>query len=83
MAPFYSAVDNSSKTPAHKRSKLVRLTPQGKAAVDDLTEHFADLGEVLAQDMNLADLQTSVRTLRGLREKLLSDREGGRNVDFL
>ena len=76
---YVEFVDN----PAHKRSKLVRLTPHGKAAVDDLTEHFADLGEALSQDMNLADLQTAAHTLQGLREKLLSGRDRGQKADFL
>ena len=56
--------------PAHRRSKLVRLTPEGATLVRQLTEKIADISEDLAHGMDEQELRTTARVLRRLREKL-------------
>jgi DNA-binding MarR family transcriptional regulator len=56
--------------PAHQRSKLLRLTPKGEAVFQEITERIAQEAEGFAQDMEVADLQVSVKVLRQLGEKL-------------
>jgi len=56
--------------PEHKRSKLVRLTPKGAAAYDELSERILRLCDELAGDMAGADLRRAAETLRHLRGKL-------------
>lgn len=59
-------VDN----PAHRRSKLVRLTPKGEALYEDLTARVAAICETLAADLDADDLRTTARTLGAIRDKL-------------
>lgn len=59
-------VDN----PAHKRSRLLRLTPQGVAAYEDLSERMLCLCDDLAGGMTGAELRRAAETLENLREKL-------------
>ena len=59
-------VDN----PAHKRSRLVRLTPEGEAAHDALFGRMVALCERLARGMDAAALRTTAETLGALRSKL-------------
>lgn len=59
-------VDN----PAHKRSRLVRLTPEGEAAHDALFGRMIALCERLARGMDAAALRTTAETLGALRSKL-------------
>ena len=56
--------------PAHRRSKLVRLTPEGASMVRRLTENIADISEELADGMDEQELRTTAKVLRMLREKL-------------
>lgn len=60
------AIDN----PAHKRSKLLRLTPKGEAAIAAISERIAEEAERLAEGISPEDLQTTVRVLQTLRERL-------------
>jgi DNA-binding MarR family transcriptional regulator len=59
-------VDN----PAHKRSKLLRLTAKGVAAYDDLAERMLTICDDLAGDLADAELRGAAETLRRLRGKL-------------
>ncbi len=59
-------VDN----PAHRRSKLVRLTPAGAARHRALSDAIRDLSERLAADMDEAELRTTAAVLGRLRQKL-------------
>ena len=59
-------VDN----PAHQRSKLLRLTPQGETVFEEISERLAQAAEELAQDIDIAELQVSVKVLRQLSQKL-------------
>ena len=57
--------------PAHKRSKLVRLTAKGEATY---VEIFAEIGawsEMLAGDIDVAELETTARVLRRVGDKLM------------
>jgi DNA-binding MarR family transcriptional regulator len=61
-------VDN----PVHQRSKLLRLTPKGEVAFQEITERIAQEAERFAQDIDIdaAELEIAVKVLRQLREKL-------------
>jgi DNA-binding MarR family transcriptional regulator len=58
------------KNPQHRRSKLLRLTPAGEAAYDQLTAKLRRSVGVLAADLDPADLRATLRTLEALRERL-------------
>jgi len=63
-------VDN----PAHQRSKLLRLTPDGEATLQEMRERIAQemehFAQHFAQDMGITELQTAVSVMARLREKL-------------
>lgn len=61
-------VDN----PAHRRSKLLRLTKKGAAVYAALTDRIQDMTEDLAQGMNAGEVRTAARVLRAIRERLAS-----------
>ncbi len=56
--------------PAHRRSKLLRLTPDGEAAYEEIRKNMADMAEQLAIGMKEAELRTTAAVLRTLRRKL-------------
>lgn len=56
--------------PAHRRSKLVRLTPEGATLVRRFTDNIADISEELAHGMDEQELRTTAKVLIRLREKL-------------
>jgi DNA-binding MarR family transcriptional regulator len=56
--------------PAHQRSKLLRLTQKGEATFQEIQAKIAQEAGLLAQDMDVAELEISVRVLRQLKEKL-------------
>ncbi len=56
--------------PAHKRSKLLRLTPKGEAVFQELSDRFAALSETLAEQGDAAQLQNAVVVVKHLHEQL-------------
>lgn len=56
--------------PAHKRSKLLRLTPKGEAVFAELSDRIATLSETLAKKEDTAQLQNAVAIVRHLHEQL-------------
>jgi DNA-binding MarR family transcriptional regulator len=56
--------------PAHRRSKLLRLTPKGEAVFQEITDRIAQAAKRFAQDMDTQELQVSVKVLRQLGERL-------------
>jgi DNA-binding MarR family transcriptional regulator len=56
--------------PAHKRSRLVRLTDAGAAAIDAMTEHEETLLAQVLPEIPEADIRGAVSVLRALRELL-------------
>jgi DNA-binding MarR family transcriptional regulator len=56
--------------PAHKRSKLLRLTPKGEAVFQELSDRIAVLTETLAQQEDAAQLQNAVVVVKHLHEQL-------------
>lgn len=58
------------ENPAHKRSKLLRLTPKGEANFRALNEQIARSAEQLAEGMNLAELKVTLKVLTQLCDKL-------------
>lgn len=56
--------------PAHRRSKLLRLTPKREATFQELTQRIAQEAENLGHDMDAAEFQIAVTVLKRLRDKL-------------
>jgi len=56
--------------PAHKRSKLLRLTPKGEAVFQELSDRIAVLTETLAEQEDAAQLQNAVVVVKHLHEQL-------------
>lgn len=56
--------------PAHKRSKLLRLTPKGEAVFQQLSDRIAALTETLAAQADAAQLQNAVVVVKHLHEQL-------------
>lgn len=59
-----------AENPAHKRSKLLRLTPKGEAVFQKLNQQIARVALNLAEDMDVKELQIAVKVLKQIREKL-------------
>ncbi len=47
--------------PAHKRSKLLRLTPKGERVDAEMTERLKTFAGDLAEDFDAAELATAAR----------------------
>jgi DNA-binding MarR family transcriptional regulator len=56
--------------PAHKRSKLLRLTPEGDAVFQEMSDRIAKLAETLAEQQEVAQLQNAVDVVQKLHEQL-------------
>jgi DNA-binding MarR family transcriptional regulator len=56
--------------PAHRRSKLMRITPQGETTYGELMGRMAALSEELASGMDAGAIAEATEVLRQLREKL-------------
>jgi DNA-binding MarR family transcriptional regulator len=56
--------------PAHKRSKLLRLTPKGEAVFAEMSDRIAVLSETLAEQKNADQLQNAVTVVRHLHQQL-------------
>ena len=56
--------------PAHKRSKLLRLTPKGERVDAEMTEKLKKFAGDLARDFDAPELATTARVLNALRAKL-------------
>jgi DNA-binding MarR family transcriptional regulator len=56
--------------PTHRRSKLLRLTPKGEAAFQEITDRIAQEAEGFAEGIDIEEILVSVRVLRQLSERL-------------
>ncbi len=56
--------------PAHKRSKLLRLTPKGEAVFQEMSDRIATLAETLAKQQDTAQLQNAANVVKQLHEQL-------------
>jgi DNA-binding MarR family transcriptional regulator len=56
--------------PAHRRSRLVRLTPDGRRRYESVTGRVHAAAERLADGMTLRELRAARGVLRALRERL-------------
>jgi DNA-binding MarR family transcriptional regulator len=56
--------------PAHKRSKLLRLTPKGEAVFAEMSDRIANLAETLAEQQDAAQLQNAANVVKHLHEQL-------------
>ena len=59
--------------PAHKRSKLMRLTPAGQDRFQELTRRFQTFLEGVAVDFATRDLRSAVATIVELRRHFRDD----------
>ncbi|MBM3532797.1 MAG: MarR family transcriptional regulator [Alphaproteobacteria bacterium] len=59
-------VDN----PAHKRSKLVELTPAGRARYKAVTARIGELADALGEGLDAKELAAAADTVARLRAKL-------------
>lgn len=62
--------------PAHRRSRLVALTPAGAAVCADIGRHVEDSVGALLADLRPREIRSAVRTLRVLREGLAAGLPG-------
>jgi DNA-binding MarR family transcriptional regulator len=60
--------------PAHKRSRLVNLTPAGKKRIDAMNQREAALLQKLKVEISEKSLYSSARTMKKLREVFESDK---------
>ncbi len=56
--------------PANKRSKLLRLTPNGEAVFAEMSDRIATLAETLAEQQDAAQLQNAANVVKRLHEQL-------------
>ena len=56
--------------PAHKRSRLLRLTPAGETAFAEMDARVKAIAAQLAQGLDEQELRTTAKVLKQLREKL-------------
>lgn len=56
--------------PAHKRSKLLRLTPKGDIVFQEMNDRIAKLAETLAKQQDAAQLQNAADVVKKLHEQL-------------
>ncbi len=66
--------------PAHKRSKLVRLTPKGRRLVDRMRKRESKILGALGSGMSEKQLRSAAGVVRSLRE-ILAGEEWQRWVD--
>jgi len=64
-------VDN----PAHKRAKLLRLTPKGESVLHQMVKRETQWARRIATDFDLRGLRTTRATLRKLRDVLARQRD--------
>lgn len=61
------------ENPAHKRSKLIRLTAKGQRLVDRMRKRESKVLVALGSGMSESQLRSATATLRSLREALADD----------
>ena len=70
-------VDN----PAHKRSKLLRLTSKGEVVFQELNQQIASVAINLAEDIDVKELQIAVQVLKQIRKKLFEMPSDPESID--
>jgi len=66
------------ENPAHRRSRLVRLTPAGDAAITAVIERELSLLERVGGDLTAAELDGTLRVLLHMDQALIALEEDGR-----
>jgi DNA-binding MarR family transcriptional regulator len=64
-AGYIEFIDN----PRHKRSKLIRLTPEGEAVYAEMNALLLRIAGEIGADLDPADIDTATDLLRTLRER--------------
>ncbi len=59
-----------AENPSHKRAKLVRLTPRGRAVLDAIDPLQAAWASRIAEGLSVGDLQAALALLRTIRRRL-------------
>ena len=63
---FIAYADN----PFHRRSRLMQLTPKGRAALDDIARRRVAWAAAIAADLAVEDLGAAAHLLQRIRERL-------------
>lgn len=61
-----------TENPHHRRSKLMKITPKGRQALDYVQQCQVDWANQIGAPHSLEDLKTAVKVLQQLRESLES-----------
>lgn len=61
------------QNPHHRRAKLMKMTPEGKKALDYIEERQTEWANRIGEEQSLEDLRTMAKVLRRLGEKLSRD----------
>jgi DNA-binding MarR family transcriptional regulator len=67
--------------PAHKRAKLVQLTPRGRAMLDRISCIQVDWARQMADGFARGELQSALTTLRSIRQRLEQAAAAGGETD--
>ena len=67
--------------PAHKRSKLLRMTAKGRKLYDELDASFLAFAEEIAEGMDPEKLEAASAVLSALKDRLALDGPGGMRGD--
>ena len=59
-----------SENPFHRRSKLMQITPKGRAALDDILQRQAAWANAMAEDLHVEDLRTAIHVLHQVRKNV-------------
>jgi DNA-binding MarR family transcriptional regulator len=59
-----------TENPHHRRSKLMRLTPKGRAALDEIEQRRVEWANAMAGGLAIEDLRSATRLLQQARERL-------------
>lgn len=58
------------ENPNHRRAKLVALTKQGRAVLDQVTRIYSDWSNSIANDLSVSKLYEAVKIMRTLCDRL-------------
>jgi DNA-binding MarR family transcriptional regulator len=70
-----------AENPAHKRAKLVQLTPRGRAMLDRISRIQVDWARQTTDGLTPEELQSASATLRSIRQRLEQAAAAGAETD--
>ena len=75
------AIVSFAENPAHKRAKLVQLTPRGRAMLDRISCIQVDWARQMADGLTPEELQSAFATLRSIRQRLEQAESAGGEIN--